>query len=136
MISVLVSHPFSSSLREDYPDFYIPLPPKRWRDISGEAFQVFKLERINGPPRWAQVSELGDRSFFFSKTTKLFIPISTNHNDKARLGGNCIYFAFGRWNFHYLGVFSLTDNTIQHYTIPEDHSPSRHTPPSWFTPNL
>lgn len=142
MVSVLVSHPSSASkafLTFDVDDTNFVIPPDRW-DIA-EAFQVFKLEHnMSGPPRWVEVFELGDRILLLSKTTKLFIPITDNPyglpHDKTRLEGNRIYFAFGRWKLHDLGVFSLTDNTIQHYTIPKDHSPSRHTPPTWFTPNL
>lgn len=120
-------------------NFVIPLDGDRHKS---EMFRVFKLEHSsNGPHRWVEVANL-DGVLFLSKTTRLFIPISVTAgldnqsglaHDKCVLERNRIYFAFGRWNWQNVGVFSLADKNIQHYIIPEDHCPTRHTPPVWFT---
>ncbi|KAL6140543.1 hypothetical protein ACLB2K_058842 [Fragaria x ananassa] len=122
-------------------NFVVPPPPIVYPPTA--VFQVYKLENSN-VPRWVEVFDIGNRILFLSKTTRLFIPIITIQDgdlphDKAKLGGNCIYFAFGRSKRkgEDVGVFSLTDNSNKHYyTISGDRSPSRRAPPAWFTLNI
>ncbi|KAL6134848.1 hypothetical protein ACLB2K_067076 [Fragaria x ananassa] len=120
------------------------VPPTPLVDPPTAVFRVYKLENNSNVPRWVEVFDIGNRILFLRKTTRLFIPIITIQDgdlphDKAKLGGNCIYFAFGRSKSkgEDVGVFSLTDNSIKHYyTISGDRSPSRRAPPAWFTLNI
>lgn len=113
--------------------------------LKTKGFRVFKLEHA----QWVEVSDLGDRILFVSRSGSKFISATSdalnyNPNGDQHLEKNSIYYALDYFciesscSGHEFGVFSLTNKSLKRFAwpIPKTGLVKLNSRPVWFTPNL